>query len=124
MELFFKEGARKTPKISFDPVSGDFELSGRSFLDDPYEFYNDLFEWLDKYLEVPLSLTMLVFDTDYYNSESYKCFLKIIKKLESIKDKNHEVLVTWIYDRGDEEIMEAGEDLKEFTSLSINVKEK
>ena len=123
MELFFKEGTRKTPKISFDPQSGDFEISGRSFPDEAFEFYKDLFGWLDKYLEVPLSSTQLTINTDYFNSNSYRCFLELIRKLENIQDKNHEVFVTWLYEKDDEEIREAGEDMKELTMLTIDIKE-
>jgi len=123
MEIFLREDSRKTPKISFDPQSGKFEISGRSFPDEAFEFYKDLFDWLDKYLEVPLSSTTLTFKTDYFNTSSNRCFLELIKKLENIQDKNHEVFVTWLYEKDDEEIKEAGEDLKELTMLSINIKE-
>jgi hypothetical protein len=123
MDLFTKEGTRKTPKISFDPQSGDFEISGRSFPEDAFEYYEDLFRWLDKYLEVPLSITRLTFSIDYFNSYSYRCFLELIRKLENIQDKNHEVFITWLYEKDDEEIREAGEDLKELTMLTIEIKE-
>lgn len=123
MELFFKEETRKTPRISFDPQSGDFDLTGRSFPEETFEFYEDLFLWLDKYLEVPLSITRLNFNIDYFNSYSYRCFLELIRKLENIQDKNHEVFITWMYEKDDEEIMEAGEDLVELTLLTIDVKE-
>ena len=122
MNKYYKDRTHNTPEISFDRTSGNFSIHGRSFHDDAFEFYKDLFAWLDEYLQVPLSSTYLEFNCDYFNTASYKCFVEMIRKLEKIKDNNHKVRVVWLYEKGDEESMEAGEDLREVTNLKIKVK--
>lgn len=122
MNKFYKERTQKTPEISFDPSNGDFSIHGRSFPDDAFEFYKDLFVWLDDYLRVPLSSTHIEFNCDYFNTASYKCFVELIRKFERREDDNHKVSIVWLYDKGDDEAMEAGEDLREVTSLKIEVK--
>ena len=121
METYLREGTRESPQLSFDPGNGRFEISGRSFMDAPLEFYEDLFLWLKKYAEVPLKKTMLSINSDYFNTGSYKCYLEIIKKLEMIEDSTHEVDVIWYYEDGDDECREAGENLQDMTMLTIKL---
>ena len=122
MNKYYTERTRKTPEINFDSLNGEFLVHGRSFPDDAFEFYKDLFVWLDDYLRVPLSSTQIEFNCDYFNTSSYKCFVELIRKLERIEDGNHKVSIVWLYEKGDDEAMEAGEDLREVTSLEIEVK--
>jgi hypothetical protein len=121
METFTRQGTRNTPQLSFDPGTGQFEISGRSFMQDPFDFYEDLFLWLEKYVEVPLKKTVLSINSDYFNTVSYKCYLEIIKKLEMIGNSTHDVDVIWYYEDGDDECREAGEDLMDMTMLTIKV---
>ena len=123
MEVFRREGTRKMPDVSFDAGSGVFEIKGRSYDEEVVELYEDILLWLDKYIEVPLSSTKLKFKTDYFSTSSYKYFVQIIKKIEQILDKNHTVKIIWYYEKDDEEIMESGENLKEITSIPVEVKE-
>ena len=123
MDNLEKEATRKTPKVLLNSQSGEFVISGHSYPDNAYDFYKEIYDWLDKYIEVPLSSTKLSIEVDYFNSSTYKCFLEIIRKLENIQDANHEIEITWIYDKEDEENREAGEDLKELTMLDIEIRE-
>ena len=70
-----------------------------------------------------MSVTHLIINSDYFDTASYKCIVQVLKKLETIQDKNHQIKITWLYEKDDEEIQEAGEDLKEITSLAIELKE-
>lgn len=123
MKLFYREQTRNSPRISFDPKTGEFEISGRSFMENAYDFYEELFGWIEEYSEEPSALTKLNIFSDYQNTESYKCLLELILKLEKIQDHDHDVQVTWWFDKDDDESREAGEDLNEVAMIRIQVKE-
>lgn len=123
MEKFSKKATSETPEISFDHLTGEFKILGRSLPDQAFTFYDSLFLWVDEYIKVPLKNTRLVIKIDYINSSSLKCMLEIVKKLEVCVNKNHRVSVEWYYEKGDEEIKETGEDFGEISGIPVNVQE-
>ena len=81
MKKFSKKATSETPEISFDHLTGEFKILGRSLPDQAFTFYDSLFLWVDEYIKVPLKNTRLVIKIDYINSNSLKCMLEIVKKL-------------------------------------------
>ena len=99
-----------TPSISFDAEQGILDLKGRSIPENSLEFYQPVYEWLDAYVENPNSKTVVNVQFDYFNTSSSKCILDILKRIDKIEAKGHDVLIKWYYDESDEDMMEAGED--------------
>ena len=123
MKKFYSKATIETPEISFDHLTGEFEITVRSFPDQAFAFYDSLFLWVDEYVMVPLKNTRLVIKIDYINTSSLKCLLEIVKKLEACINKNHKVSVEWYYGKGDEEIKETGEDFGEISGIPVSVQE-
>ncbi len=123
MEKFYRNPTIETPEISFDHLTGEFEISGRSFPEQAFTFYDSLFLWIDEYVKVPLKQTSLVIKLDYINTSSLKCLLEIVKKLEACINKNYKVTVEWYYEKGDEETKETGEDFAEISGIPVNIQE-
>ena len=59
MQSLSYEPNGSTPGVFFDISTGKFEISGVSFPEEAYEFFNPIFMWLDAYIEEPLDSTVL-----------------------------------------------------------------
>ncbi len=112
MELISIEGTPRTPTVKFDSIQGLIEIKGRSNPEIPMLFYKPLIDWLEEYAKDPGDKTIVNIQLEYFNSSSSKCILEVLKKLETNYNPKHEVAINWYYEKGDEDILEAGEDYK------------
>lgn len=107
----------KTPKISFQPGSGIFEIEGASIPEDTLEFYKPIFVWLDNYLNDPASVTILTVKLKFFNTSSSKCLYTIFRKLEALHQSGKSIKVMWCYTLDDTDMFESGQDFKNLLSL-------
>ena len=119
MENFFLEGTIKTPQLDFNSNEGRFLIAGRSIPENSIEFYKPLFEWLDNYVSQAKSNTILDVKLEYFNTSSSKCLVEIFRKLETLQQKNDNVLINWYYEEDDEDMQESGEDFQEIIDVKI-----
>ena len=121
MEKIEIDPTATTPKISFRPEQGYFEVSGKSLPENSFEFYKPLLDFMEVYTEHPVENTTLVFKLQYFNTSSTSHFLRMIKKFEKIHLNGLSAIVQWFYDQDDEDMKEAGEDFKVLSKLPIDI---
>lgn len=122
MEKFTLEAGNKTPYINFQP-DGNLALSGKSIPENSAEFYQPVYEWLDKYATEPNNKTQIKIQLEYFNTSSSKCLLDIFRRLEALnKSGKSEVKVTWLYEEEDEDMAEAGDDYQTIVKLPFEIK--
>jgi hypothetical protein len=117
MEALRIDATVDTPGIILDPQNNLFEISGKSYPEDTKEFYQEVLQWMDKYVASPNPKTNFIFKLKYFNSSSYKPIFDILGKLESIKNKKGDVKVEWHYKTGDSDMLEAGEEFADLFDL-------
>lgn len=118
MKPFAAQKSEHTPAIILDKENGRFEISGRSFMDEPMEFYAPVLAWLKDYALQPNPTTEFVFTLDYYNTETGKYIFDIMSILERIKGSK----VTWRYAEKDQDMEESGLDYAELVNLPFEFK--
>ncbi len=121
METIIREGTPKTPYVKLDGEKGLVEIKGRSIPENSVEFYKPLIDWLDKYGNVPLEVTIVNIQLEYFNTSSSKCILDIFKKLELIYKKGSKVQINWYYEEDDEDMFEAGEDYQSIINIPFSM---
>lgn len=122
MEKLFIESGIKTPLINFSEEKGILEIKGKSIPENSVEFYRPVFAWLDQYTLQPKDKTQVIVQLEYFNTSSSKCLLDIFRKLEIIhKSLKSEIIVTWLYEEEDEDMMEAGDDYKTIVKLPFTI---
>ena len=124
MDKFSIEATANTPTIKFDLKNGELNISGRSIPENSIEFYNPLFEALDKYLADPnpKNATTLNIQLEYYNSSSSACLLSVFKKLEKFnKGKGSPDTINWSYEENDEDILAAGKNFEGMVDLPFKM---
>ena len=119
MESFTLDGTKKEPEINLDPEKGLIEIKGRSIPENPVGFYEPVFKWLENYSANPQPVTTINIDLEYFNTTSAKSLFNLFKSLEGLPS---EVILNWMYEEGDDDIMFAGEDYKAMLKLKeINI---
>jgi hypothetical protein len=121
MDIYSAELTPKTPFLQFNPVSGVFDIQGKSIPENSVLFYKPLFDWLDLYFQSPAKTTTLNVKLDYFNTSSAKCIVDLFKKLEGFGKKGHQVSINWMHDEMDDDMLEAGEDYKSIIKIPFNL---
>lgn len=104
------KGERDIPYIRFQS-NGVFWIKGRSFPEDASQLYEPLLRWLELYKEDPAPRTVFTIDLESFNIGSSKYLLYLIYHLgEILSKKDVEVLVEWVHEEGDEDMIEVGAD--------------
>lgn len=115
MKSLFIEAGDYSPKISFNISNNVFEISGDSFGEDTLSFYTPVIEWLKRYLKHNNRFIEFNIRMNYLNTSSFKRFNEMLGMLEEyyISTKTL-VKINWISHQDDDEIVDYGEDIKEF----------
>jgi hypothetical protein len=104
MKKILIEETFQSPRITIDPEKNIFEIRGNSFPNNALRLYTPVVEWLDEYSKSPNPETVFVFRISYQNSSSRKMFNEILKRLERMVQKGHNVRIDWYYDQNDDDL--------------------
>ncbi len=126
MENLNIDETKYTPLINLDAQKGTFELIGKSYPENTFEFYKPMIEWTEEYFKGnEKDKTLVSLEIIYFNSSSSKLFFDFFDLLEESHNNGKVIEINWIYDGENESALEAGEDFKEdFEELNFNLIEK
>ena len=120
LEIKGEKGTYFVPYVRFDSTTGHCLLEGESYLENTWEFYNNLIDWLRSYAETGQPITFN-FKLTYFNTSSSKGILELLQFLKEYEDQGQQVDVLWYYPEDDEDILEEAEDFIEDTQLDIKL---
>ncbi len=126
MENLNIDETKYTPLINLDAQKGVFELVGKSYPENTFEFYKPMMDWTEEYFNGnEQDKTVVNLEIIYFNSSSSKLFFDFFDLLEEAHNNGKSVEVNWVYDGENESALEAGEDFKEdFEDLNFSLVEK
>ena len=123
MKPLLIKGTEFTPEILFDTEKQYMLIKGFSRPEDVRGFYQKFFDWFegnqsiieknianDTFLKIDFHLV-------YFNSASSKCLLDMILLINQIYD--NQLDVTWYYEEGDEDLLEAGEEFSDAVEVEF-----
>ncbi len=99
------------------------EISGRSRMTDPCDFYEKLQSTLETCFHTFKNTLILEFRFEYINTGSSKLLYHMLSSLQSLIISGGILEVTWFYEEDDEIIEEAGEVLQSILSIPFHMKE-
>jgi hypothetical protein len=117
MKRLFIQERDFIPGVILDKDKGQMQITGKACPENLEEFYEPIFHWIDEYAENPNKETIFDVKLVYYNTASSKALLKILQKLENLRNKGYDVKVRWHYEKDDEELLIAGEDYAELIKI-------
>lgn len=114
----------KTPYLLLDPKTKTIIIKGRSIPENSVQFYTPVFNALNNWIaeKTKDKITVSV-QLEYFNTSSSKCVLDIFKKLQELHKLGAQVDITWIYEKDDEDMMEAGQDYQTIVGIPFKMVE-
>lgn len=109
-----------TPDVKLDAESGICAISGESYLEDTVEFYKPIFDWLSEYLRSGRPITFN-FNLTYFNTNSSRSILNILKLLKTYENQGGEVSVNWFYQEGDDDMLAEIEEYMIDAEIDLNL---
>jgi len=127
MEKLVIEPTFNSPSVILDPESNQFNFSGESRPENVRKFYLPILEWLDSFAKEQSEMAssarssslQVRFNFEYFNSTSAKYILDIFKALNVLNDLGIEILVKWLYEEDDEDMLEVGEEMSRMSKLKF-----
>lgn len=120
--MLYIKATETTPQISFNSTTGEFFIGGRSIIEDADSFYQPIVDWVaQSNFASPINL---VVDLEFFNISSSKRILYLLYKFNDIADQNiTTVNVKWLYQKGDEDMMEVGQDYAYMVNIPFELQE-
>lgn len=119
METLYLEKTKSSPEVEFNPETGILKISGQSYPENAFKFYEPLFDWIDDYLQVADKEIQLCISLIYLNTSSIKCLMDIIYKFEQAAQSGKKIVINWYYKTNNRNILECGNEFKEDLEESI-----
>lgn len=120
MKNLFLEGTKDTPTIDFDKDKNTLEISGSSYPEDTYKFYDPVNTWVEEFLKTEGKKIQVDFKMLHFNSSSALFYLEFLKQLEFYQLKcKGSININWYYKREDLDMLEIGEDYNMDTELNM-----
>lgn len=110
---------KDSPEIILNP-DGNIKISGRIMKGDYPEAFYQLEEWVNNYISDPADVTNINIHLEYFNKSNVKNFITLLKKTETVRLRNKECIINWLYEDGDEDILEQGEYISSFLDAPLN----
>jgi hypothetical protein len=112
-----------TPSVNFSAETGICELSGESYLEDAFQFYDVLMNWINQYFAEGNSEIEMNIRLTYFNTSSSRAILDLLRLLKNYQDsRDYKVIVNWYYPNPDYDEMKAeAEDYIDETGLVMNL---
>lgn len=112
------KGTEDSPEVIMDFQKGFIRISGTSWLEDAYGFYEPLYQWVSEYSKTPQKVTEIEFGYTYFNTSSAKQIAKLVTLISSLKQSS-EVYVKWFYEKDDSEMLKSGQKYSELLNLGF-----
>ncbi|MFO7649247.1 MAG: biofilm regulation phosphoprotein SiaC [Halomonas campaniensis] len=114
-------GSQSTPAIQSSWQAGRLAMQGDSYPENSYELFDQVIDWVRRYLEEearPLHLSLALV---YLNTSSVKAMMDIFDLLEEAHGEGREVSVEWRYDPRNERIAELADEFREDCSYPFAI---
>ena len=114
MENLYIKATKSSPEVNFDVEKNKLALTGQSYPENAFEFYEKVFDWIEEYLEEKIEDEIkLEICLHYLNTSSSKCLMNILDMFQEAFEEGKKVSLVWYYDELNEHIVEVAEEFCE-----------
>ncbi len=108
------------PIINFNYQTGICEIAGESYMEDTFNFYEPVINWLKDYTNEKKPVVFNV-KLAYFNSSSSKFILEILYLLENYQKEGNSANVNWYYNKDDHDMLKEIDEFVITTGIKINI---
>jgi len=124
MESSFKlerEKTELTPYILIDEEKGYMKFEGESYHENVISFYQEISEWLGKFLKTDFKSFTFDCELKYFSSSTVLILLNMLSDMDNSKNSG-KITINWITAKNNKIIIECGEDFREdLKNVSFNM---
>lgn len=108
------------PIVDFNYQTGVCLISGESYMEETYKFYEPVIFWLQNYVaeKKPVILNIKL---TYFNTSSSRFILEILYVLKKYQKSGGDVTFNWHYKNDDPDILSEINDFMEEVDIVINI---
>ncbi|MDR9438681.1 MAG: biofilm regulation phosphoprotein SiaC [Halomonas sp.] len=114
-------GSQSTPAIQSSWQAGRLAMQGDSYPENSYELFDQVIDWVRRYLDDEAQPLHLSLSLVYLNTSSVKAMMDIFDLLEEAHGQGHDVSVEWCYDARNERIAELADEFREDCSYPFAI---
>lgn len=114
------EATKSSPRVVFDQQQRILSITGESYPENSFAFFEPIFDLLHNELERYKSIRLNV-NISYMNSSSTKCMLDILDMLDVAYKNGCDAYVSWYYEKENERALELAEEFKEDIDLPFEI---
>jgi len=117
-----KEKTGSTPYVLIDEEKKFMRIAGESFHENIIAFFEEINEWLRKYLASDFDTFTFECEMKYFNSSTTKLLLNMLLNMDDSAVDGKKITVNWITTKDNDIIIECGEDFhEEMQNLEFNL---
>ncbi|QFY89131.1 DUF1987 domain-containing protein [Magnetovirga frankeli] len=113
---------QSTPSIHAQWQAGVLLMAGDSYPENSFDFFTEVIEWVEAYLNQEQRPLRLELNLVYMNTSSVKAMLDIFDMLEEAHGEGREVSVSWYYDPRNERVVDLADEFKEDCTFPFEIK--
>jgi len=113
------ENKNDVPVAHFDKKSGLISISGRSIRVNSNPFWQLVKIRLKNHMEKSHAITSIRLQMEYMNSSSVEELLEFLNLSKSLTKNDAELKVEWLYEEGDEDVLELGNCINQVIDLPM-----
>ena len=106
------------PVVNFNYYSGVCEISGESYMEETYKFYEPVIDWLRDYIKEQKPIIFNI-KLVYFNTSSSRFLLEILDILKGYLDTGNSVEVNWYYKIEDPDMLNEVNSFESETGIPI-----
>ncbi|PKQ69995.1 DUF1987 domain-containing protein [Raineya orbicola] len=124
MEDLIIRGEKKTyftPDVNFSASTGICTISGESYQEETFEFFNRLIAWLEEYIVKIRKPIEMNYKLTYFNTSSARAIQEMVIMLKKYKDQGGNVTINWYYVDEEDSTYEEAEDMQAQVGIRFNM---
>jgi len=118
-EKLYIEITKRSPWIVLE--EGRVFIMGRSLVENPGRFFDPVHSWIAGYAKNWKGKTKIELGFEYINTGSIKWLYLIIRELSEMCNMPENIIITWYYEKGDEDMKELGNIIKSLLACSFSI---
>ncbi|MDD2564652.1 MAG: DUF1987 domain-containing protein [Salinivirgaceae bacterium] len=118
MEVLLIEQTEFTPMVIFEPNRKVYEITGRSYLENPQDFFHAVLTYIEKVFPAISHPIVLKVTVEYFNSASSRYLLAVFRLLNDFLLSGQKISIEWHY--VDDETLSDGEMYEGLLKVPFN----
>jgi len=94
------EGSENSPKVILNFKEGKIEITGESYPENTFDFYQPILAWLYDYFNAPQKITTVDLNLLYFNSSTVQVLFEIFDIFQEKREET-KLIINWHYDKDD-----------------------